>query len=129
MLAEHDTGNGRNKFLEELAEEFRKKLTAQAIEGAISARMGGRAGVAPAGNFIVDALKDFAKEKLKELGNYLIGKVSSWAGDDIFPSTVKLLDLANVNQTWNGQPSTTDESIEFCGHNGVYQAVMRWERS
>jgi hypothetical protein len=159
MLAEHDSGNGRNSFLENLAEEFRKKLTQQAIEGAISARRTARpvrSGVirpirgmltgagtmltptTPAATdpdssgkedgFVVSALKDFAKEKLKELGNYLIGKVSSWAGDDIFPTNVKLLDLANENQTWNGQFQTPEETLEFRGHDAVYQVVMRWER-
>ncbi len=133
MLAEHDGGNGRNKFLEQLAEEFRKKLTAQALEGAISARVGhgssGGVAFAPAAAVVVDALKDFAKDKLKELGNYLIGKVSSWVGDDIFPTSIKLLDLSSDNQTWNGQPSTPGETLEFRGHDGVYTAVMRWERS
>jgi hypothetical protein len=133
MLAEHDAGNGRNTFLEKLAEEFRKKLTAQAIEGAIRARVsvgGGGSGVAlaPAAGFIVDVLKDFAKEKLKEVGNFLIDQIGSWVGDDIFPTTVKLIDLSNENQTWDGQPRTPDETIEFRGHKGLYTAVMHWER-
>jgi hypothetical protein len=131
MLAEHDTGNGRNKFLEKLAEEFRKKLTAQAIEGAIQARVargGAGVAVAPAPSFIVEVLKEFAKEKLKELGNFLIGEIRNWAGDDIFPTTVKLIDLTSDNQTWNGQSQTPEETIEFRGHKGVYTAVMNWQR-
>lgn len=131
MLAEHDAGNGRNKFLEKLAEEFRAKLTAQAIEGAISARVGGGTSVAVplVGAIIVDALKDFAKEKLKELGNYLLGEISSWAGDDIFPSSVKLLDVTTENQTWNGGLQTSQETIEFRGHKGIYTAQVNWVRS
>jgi hypothetical protein len=131
MLAEHDAGNGRNKFLEKLAEEFRKKLTAQAIEGAISARMtrgGAGVAVAPVPGFIVDVLKDFAKDKLKELGNFLLKEISGILGDDIFPTNVKLIDLSSENQTWDGQPRTPDETIEFRGHKGVYTAVMHWER-
>lgn len=48
VLAEHDAGNGRNDFLDTVAQQFRDKLTAAAIDGVANRAMA-EAGVSPGG--------------------------------------------------------------------------------
>ncbi len=133
VLAEHDAGNGRNKFLEKLAQQFSDQLTADAIDGAVkkAALAAGFSGHAAAAeeskpNFAVDALKKWAGAKIGELGDYLLGKASDWVGDDIFRPAVKLLDIPSETHTWNGLGDTPEEIVEFLGHDGKYHVTMRW---
>jgi hypothetical protein len=134
VLAEHDTGNGRNKFLEQLAQQFSDQLTKDAIDGAVkqaafAAGFRGRAAAAAEsdGNFVKDALKKWAEKKIGELGDYLLKKASDWAGDDIFRPAVKLLDIPSETHTWNGLGDTPEEVVEFVGHEGKYHVSMIWQ--
>jgi hypothetical protein len=134
VLAEHDTGNGRNAFLERMAQQFSDQLTNNAIEGAVkqAAVAAGLRGPAAAAaetnaNFVTDALKEWAKKKIGELGDYLLKKASDWAGDDIFRPAVKLLDIPSETHTWNGLGDTPEEIVEFVGHEGKYHVSMMWQ--
>lgn len=132
MLAEHDNGNGRNKFLETLAQDLRAKLTSEAIEAAVNQQRRvttspGSAVAAAAPSFVMEALKELAKEKLKEAVDYLIKTASRWAGDDIFPTATRIIDIPTENHTWNGQRQTSEEQVEFVGNKGKYSVSMRWE--
>ena len=133
VLAEHDAGNGRNAFLEKMAAEFGVKLRAANLDDIINrstARVasGGGAAVAPAAVpvFVVEALKEFAKETIKEIGKKLISTASAWVGDDIFEPQQKSLDIPSANHTWNGQRQTPEEVVRFVGHKGIYDVSMFW---
>ena len=72
MLAEHDNGNGRNNFLENLAQDLRAKLTPEAIEAAVNQQRKETPGSAvsaavPAAvpAFVVGVLKEYTKEEMK----------------------------------------------------------------
>ncbi|WP_157205912.1 hypothetical protein [Calidithermus timidus] len=152
VLAEHDTGNGRNDFLERLANDLRAKLNPAALDAALgrvgggTVRRGGGGTLTPSvprGTVLgssetsatsapalnpqaFDLIKGFAAEKVKEVGNYLISTFSSWMGDDIFPPAVKVLDIPSPDHSWNGQRMTPEEDVEFVGHKGKYRVTMYW---
>jgi hypothetical protein len=132
VLAEHDSGNGRNKFIERLAQDFRKQFTQAAIEAAIKQQSmartaSGSVAMAIVPAFVVGAIKEVAKEKLKDIANSLINTASEWAGDEIFPTALKVLDIPAENHTWNGQRQTPEEAVEFVGHKGKYVVTMCWK--
>jgi hypothetical protein len=152
VLAEHDWGDGRNDYLETVAEEFRKKLTDNAIDAVAEAALaaagvngggggGGapvvrdhraRAGVtpadpAPSDDLVVSALKDWAKDQIKSILDDMLAKVKSWAGDDIFPPVLRVLEIPSASQTWNGSADTPEEIAEFTGHDGKYQVATLWQ--
>ena len=138
VLAEHDWGDGRNDFLETVATKFREKLTDAAIDAVTKATLaaagvdaGGGGGAASAGpqpsdGIIVGALKDWAKDQIKEIIDEAITKAKAWAGDDVFPPVLKTLDIPSATHTWNGLGDTPEEIAEFTGHDGKYQVSMAW---
>ncbi|PPD44052.1 MAG: hypothetical protein CTY15_08300 [Methylocystis sp.] len=131
VLAERDTGNGRNDILEKLAQQFRETLTDQLIknlvEKAKTARGRPAANKAEEDSFIVGELKKYAADKLKELGDYLIERAKGVIADEVFPPGIKSLDISSENQTWNGSGDTPEEIAEFVGHDGKYQVTMYWK--
>lgn len=128
VLAEHDAGNGRNAFLEKMAAEFGAKLRATNLDAIISRPAGGGTAVAPAAApaFVVEALKEFAKETIKEIGKKLISTARAWVGDDIFEPQQKSLDIPSPTHTWNGSRQTPEEVVRFVGHKGTYDVTMLW---
>lgn len=152
VLAEHDAGNGRNNFLERLANDLRAKLNPAALDAALGRVESGVTRRAVGGTVLTsvphitalgsstapatpapalnpqafELIKGFAAEKVKEVGNYLISTVSSWVGDDIFPPAVKVLDIPSPDHTWNGGRMTPEEDVEFVGHKGRYTVTMYW---
>ena len=134
VLAEHDAGNGRNTFLERMVHDFNVKLQAANLDAIINrsaapASSGGGAAIAPSAAvpaFVVAALKEFAKEAIKEVGKKLISTASQWIGDDIFEPQYKSLDIPTSNHTFNGQRQTPEEVVRFVGHKGIYDVTMFW---
>jgi hypothetical protein len=139
VLAEHDWGDGRNDFVESVAEEFRKKLTEKAIDSVVTAALTAMA-VGDDGDsktpknpdvdtktVVVDALTEWAKEQIKNILNEAVAQAKAWAGDEIFPPVLKLLKIDSATHTWNGSGDTPEEIAEFTGHDGKYQASMFWQ--
>ena len=138
VLAEHDWGDGRNDFVASVAEEFRKTLTAAAIDSVVSAALTATTLADDKGSekpeddldpkkIVVNALSEWAKEQIKKILDEAVAQAKAWAGDEIFPPVLKQLKLDSATHTWNGSSDTPEEIAEFTGHDGKSQASIFWQ--